>query len=203
MEKQRFIVFEGIDGSGKTTQIRHLKERLSGVGQSFVLTREPTGSPIGKFLREALAGDRSLAGETIALLFAADRCQHILDVVIPKMDSGNWVISDRYYLSNFAYQGSANNMDRLIAYNTLAMNRCVPDIVFFLDVSPEECMNRLSASRSEFEIYENLSQLREIRENYLRVFENLKDRENIVIIDGSHSEETVAKIVWSHLVNLL
>jgi dTMP kinase len=121
----KFIVFEGLDGSGKTTQLKLLSKRLeerSGEGSVFV-TREPSDNPVGSLIRSALRGEISLEAGTIALLFAADRCEHLAGEIIPNLERGRAVLCDRFYLSNLAYQGRFIGGDRLLSYNEDAVSR--------------------------------------------------------------------------------
>lgn len=196
--KGKFIVFEGLDGSGKTTQLKLLSKRLeerSGAGSVFV-TREPSDNPVGRLIRSALRGEISLEAGTIALLFAADRCEHLAGEIIPNLEQGRAVLCDRFYLSNLAYQGRFIGGDRLLSYNEDAVSRLRADATFFLDTPPEECMRRLTKSREKAELYEHLDILREVREGYMSAIEALRDKERIYVIEQSGDEQAVSEEIW-------
>ncbi|MHC1605708.1 MAG: dTMP kinase [Candidatus Methanofastidiosia archaeon] len=179
----KFIVIEGIDGSGLSTQAGKLKEALSKEGWITYLTKEPTDGPAGGVVRLALKKRINISSETFALLFAADRVDHLKRDILPKLDAGVNVICDRYYFSNFAYQGIDTDRKWLMEINSKCI---VPDIVIFLDVPPFICKKRMELSRMHVEYYEELPKLEKVREQYVEVMELFK-REgiNIVTIDGN------------------
>jgi len=210
MDRGKLIVFEGLDGSGKTTHLINLRRRMVSLGIRCVEAREPSDSPVGLIARSAGKGKISLENETMALLYAADRIEHIVKDLLPALEKGITVLCDRYYHSNFAYQsdapyseppcsGSAREstpLARVLNYNEVAMGLLRPDMTVFLDVPPEECMKRLSEDRAETEKYENLEKLKSVRENFLRNFEAMGDRERIVVIDASGSEANIFEKIW-------
>lgn len=194
----KFIVFEGLDGSGKTVQLELLAQRLKErLGEDRVhVTREPSDNPVGSLIRSALRGEISLEAGTLALLFAADRCEHLSGEIIPALERGITVLCDRFYLSNLAYQGRFIGPARLLSYNEDAVSRLRADATFFLDVSPEECVRRIAESRKKAELYEKLDVLREVREGYLSAIEALKDKEQVFIIDSGKDVRSVSEAVW-------
>ena len=194
----RFIVLEGLDGSGKSTQIRLLSRRMSIYGLPHITTREPSVGVIGALARKAIH-NTSLKNEALALLFAADRYQHVKEVIAPALEQGKYVFCDRYYYSNLVYQGSRPKVQkRLLAYNQTVMANHRPDITFFLDVEPEECMRRIRARSHETTIYENLTRLREDRERFLDIFKKLND--NVVIINCINTDsKNVLNQIWQYL----
>ena len=214
-----FIVFEGIDGCGKSTQMRRLAERFEAVGREVLLTREPTSAAVGALLRRALVGEVVLADETLALLFAADRFQHVEDLILPALQAGKAVVCDRFYFSSFAYQGEEQKSGQVLQnskqasggaglrvrqYNSAVMEVCPPDVVFFLDLPPEESMARIRRSRAGVEIFENVEKLRVIRENYLSLIEEFQPDDacpvtKIYKINAAQSEDIIADEVWSAL----
>ncbi|MCL2218152.1 MAG: dTMP kinase [Defluviitaleaceae bacterium] len=202
LNRPQFIVLEGLDGSGKSTQAKRLAGRLYDLNIPRFYARQPSTNAVGQLARMATKGDFPLENEAIALLFAADRHQHYYEKIAPELERGNYVICDRYYYSNMAYQGTdAAAMERVIAYNQAVMTASAkrPDIVFFLDVPPKECMRRLS-QRSDISIYETLPRLEQMRERYFAAFERLKKTDHIVIIDAAdNSHESVAAQIWAHL----
>lgn len=181
----KFIVFEGIDGSGKTTQLKLLGEYLKEKGIAYSITREPTDSPIGSLLRKCLSREIETDERAIAALFAADRLDHILRMK-DELSRGVTVLCDRYYCSSLAYNGSFASYEWVLALNTPAMESLKPDLTVFVDVSPEESMRRI-ARRSERERYEELERQRKIRDLYQTTFGRLN--ENVKTVS---SEQSVA-----------
>lgn len=198
----KFIVFEGLDGSGKTTQADLLRARLSAVcdGKACIQTREPSDSAPGQLCQSANRKNIVLEPETLALMFAADRIEHITKELLPELNSGNHVICDRYYFSNFAYQTLSCELDSLLEYNSLPRKLLRPDIVLFIDVPPERCEERRNLRREPNELYEKLELQRKIRANYFAAFDKLKDSERIAIIDGDAPADVIAENVWSTLL---
>ena len=150
--KGKFIVFEGIDGSGKTTQINQLSKWLIGTdlipeNNKLVITREPGGTKLGKSIRSLLL-DTSIGKSpdsiTELLLYAADRSQHVNEIIRPTLDQGDWVISDRFCGSTLAYQGYGRKLDiNLIKdLEAIATQGIAPDITFLLDIPIEESIRR-------------------------------------------------------------
>lgn len=195
--KGKFIVFEGTDGSGKSTQIKLLAKYLASKGTQVYLTCEPTDSPFGAQLRSCLTGRIQTDEHTIAALFAADRLDHIFNTVNGirrKIEEGVTVLCDRYYFSSFAYNGGFVSTDWVIALNTPAMNALKADLTVFLDLSPEESMRRVSR-RGETDRYETLERQKIIRAKYFELFEKLRAGENIAVVESKESkEETQAAV---------
>ncbi|MCL2386198.1 MAG: dTMP kinase [Defluviitaleaceae bacterium] len=195
----RFFVLEGLDGSGKTTQAKLLGEWFDAKSLPYVVTRQPSDNQVGKLARAATQGAFSLENETLALLFAADRFQHYHEEIAPALSRGNFVVCDRYYFSNLAYQGEDHAaMARIIAYNQSIMTppSRKPDAVIFLDIPPEECLRRITETREEISIYETMDRLKLQRERFFTAFELLRDSENIIMVkpeifDASHVFETI------------
>ena len=158
-----FIVFEGIDGCGKSTQSALLAEWLTIQGYNVQLTAEPTEGSIGKFIREEiLSGKQKVEPETLALLFTADRYEHLATEVMPAIQEGKIVVCERYYYSTIAYQ-TAQGVDRswLFDINKFATK---PDLVFFLDVKPKTAMIRKEGK----EIFENTPFLEKVYTQYIQ-----------------------------------
>jgi len=198
-KKGRFIVIEGIDGSGKSTQIRRLCNRLAENGQETTATFEPTDGPIGVLIRKMLSGTLPVDQRTIASLFAADRTDHLVnpETGIRKwMDEGSVVICDRYYFSSYAYHAQYIDMDWVIQVNSVNADILTPDATLFIDVDPDICLSRIQARGGPLEIYEKIDIMKAVRANYFKAFEKLKDRETVIVIDGSGSPEVVAKRIW-------
>lgn len=141
--KGKFIVFEGCEGVGKSTQIRLLKEYLEKSGQEAVFTREPGGTPFAEEVRNIILTSE-MGAESEALLFAAARCDHIDKLILPALNAGKIVICDRYVHSSLAYQAYARKLGRARVenINAYAMENCMPDGVIFIDMNPLESWRR-------------------------------------------------------------
>lgn len=135
--KGKFIVFEGCEGVGKSTQLHLLKEYLEKTGQKAVFTREPGGTPVGEKIRSLLLGEE-MSAESEALLFAAARCEHIDKVILPALERGELVVCDRYVDSSIAYQAFGRKLGRkrVEEINAYAFASCMPDAVVFIDMNP-------------------------------------------------------------------
>lgn len=199
-KKAPFIVIEGTDGSGVSTQAELLEKKLRDTSREVYLTKEPTDGPAGAMIRLALAGRlvkqkdalTSQASEShmLALLFAADRMDHLYNDIIPKLDIGVIVISDRYYLSSYAYQGiDINNTEWLQAINSQCLR---PDLTVFLDVDAAICYKRMQRRRWHVELFEEQQKLEDVRRGYLKAIEYLaRQRENIVVVNGNQPMNAV------------
>ncbi len=203
--KGKFIVFEGLDGSGKGTQICLLQKKLLEDGRAVVLTAEPTESTLGGIIRDALAGDPARSPSELASLFVSDRIRHCQDPkkgIKAMLDAGKDVICDRYYFSSFAYQGIDTDLDWVMKMNLDCPETLTPDVCIFLDVDPDICMQRIDSSRAFVEIYEKASTLARIRNRFFDVFERLGDRENIKIVDAARSPEEIADDIYKIVAKL-
>lgn len=190
----RLIVFEGIDGAGKTTQIDLLEKKLLRMGRKVYRTAEPTESVSGGLLRDALAGVSVRTPCEMAALFVLDRIFHNVNPVsgIEKMISDGYdVICDRYYYSSLAYQGSETDAGWVKNMNLDCPEIRRPDVCVFLDLTPEQSMERINRNRVTREIFETKERLTRVREQFFRVFEELGDRENIRIVDAFRPVETI------------
>ncbi|MBE6688365.1 MAG: dTMP kinase [Ruminococcaceae bacterium] len=198
--KGKFIVFEGIDGSGKSTQIALLEKRLKEKGINVARTAEPTASGLGGLIRDALNGTTPRTPYELASMFLADRISHNENPVygIKKMlDEGTYVICDRYYYSSFAYQGIDADLNWVMDINLSCPQITRPDVCIFLDLDPEKSAQRISESRAFAEIFENTDTLRKIRSRFYDVFELIHQRENIRIIDAGRTVEEIADDVYA------
>lgn len=197
MKNGRFIVFEGIDGSGKTTQVRLLCEKLKGEGREVHLSAEPTDYPSGKALREALGGKVKKSECEMAAMFLIDRIAHNItedDGIEDRCARGEYVISDRYYYSTLAYQGQATDYAWAKSMNLNCPEIRRPDLCIYLDLTPEKSLERISKGRESVEIYENLDKLTKVRNAFLSVIDDLKrDGEKIFIVDADRSVEAIAE----------
>ena len=200
------MVFEGIDGSGKTTQAGKLHQRLSACGKDAEQTFEPSDGPIGRLIRQMLSGELPVDQRTIASLFAADRTDHLMNPetgVKKQVDQGKIVVCDRYYFSSYAYHAQYIDMDWVIQANRLNADILRPHATLFIDVDPDVCIERIRASREALEIYEKIDIMKQVRANYFKAFEQLKDQENVIVIDGNAPPENVEEAVWEKVCELV
>ena len=194
-KRGRFIVFEGIDGSGKTTQINKLRERLEEEGRRVFVTAEPTVSHTGGAIRDALGGIVQKTACEMAAMFVLDRIFHNTNAVwgIEKMLADGYdVLCDRYYYSSMAYQGSETDFEWVKNMNLCCPEIRVPDACVFLDLTPEESLERISKGRATTEIYETKEKLTAVRNKFFNVFETLGGDERIFIVSAAGSVEEVA-----------
>jgi len=193
-----FIVLEGIDGTGTTTQLARLGQRLRGLGRAASIGCEPTPGPVGRLIREALAGRFQATPDTVARLFATDRGEHLygLGGVAERLEAGELVVSDRYLFSSLAYQGLTCDPALPEALNEAFP---LPELLLYFTLAPEVAVGRM-ASRRELDIYENLAFQRRVAEAYESVidsFEGLGMR--IARIDAARSPDEVEEAVWAEL----
>ena len=194
----KFIVFEGIDGAGKTTQARLLAEKIKYVGREATLTAEPTEFESGKALRRVLSGEEKKSDCEIAAMFMLDRIAHNTHPTLgisALLDKGIDVISDRYYYSSLAYQGSVTSYPWVKSINLDCPDIRRPDLCIFLDLTPEQSIERISKGRDKLEIFENVETLTRVRESFFSVFTDLSD--NVAIIDAYRSPEKIAEDIFT------
>ena len=201
-ERGRLIVFEGIDGAGKTTQIELLEARLRAAGRQVYRTAEPTESVTGGLLRDALSGEHRRSVCELAALFTLDRIFHNVNPTngIEKMlGQGIDVICDRYYYSSMAYQGSETDADWVRDMNLNCPEIRRPDVCFFLDLTPEQSMERIRRGRVTYEIYETTERLTRVRDQFHRVLDSLRDRDRICVVDANRSVQEIHEEIYSLL----
>ena len=190
MTGARLVVIEGIDGAGTTTQARRLVAALDARGVAGHLTREPSDGPVGRLLREILAGQHAPTDATThALLFAADRADHIQREVDPALAAGKVVVSDRWYHSSLAYQGAAEERAWIAELNRRAR---APDLTLFLEVAPEVAAARRARSGRPDELFDALALQRRVAAGYREVMAALGGREPVAVLDGERDEDEVA-----------
>lgn len=192
-KKGRFIVLEGLDGSGKGTQIDLLVQALKR-NHTVYQTAEPTVSTVGGLIRDILGGFRKSTAQELSALFLADRIFHNINLqngIQQYIDRGIDVVCDRYYYSSFAYQGIDANLEWVMQMNLKCDKILKPDLCLFLDVPPESCDRRLNDGRLSREIFENRASLEKIRCRFFDVFKILEADENIKIINAVRSVEDV------------
>ncbi|MFW5813966.1 MAG: dTMP kinase [Spirochaetota bacterium] len=192
-----FVVIEGIDGSGTTTQMRLLSERLRATGRSAWLTSEPTERPMGLVARRILSGELEVSPETVAHVFAADRCDHLTSPggIREHLERGELVVCDRYKYSSLAYQGIDAD-ETLVARLNDAFDD--PELVLFLDVPVDVGEQRL-ASRPSREIYERLEYQERVRARYLRILGRAREATTVEVIDATAGEAEIAGKIWRAL----
>jgi len=199
----KFITLEGIEGSGKTSSIKKITDLLDGKEISYVVTREPGGSSIGNKLRSILLDPKTnISSEVELLLMLADRKDHVEQVILPNLKKGNWVISDRFMDSSFAYQGGGRKLDRkMIDSFSRNLNLPIPDLTLLFDVPVEISLLRVKA-RGELDRFEQeeIDFHNRIREAYLELAKQNVDR--IQIIDSSQAIEDMLKSVEEKLKQL-
>lgn len=196
----RFLALEGIDGSGKSTQVRRLMERLAAQGVRCCETREPTDGPVGSLIHQIMTGRMTADNRVIAGLFAADRLDHLLngrDGILRQVESGVTVVTDRYYFSSYAYHSVDVDMDWVIEGNRLSAELLRPDLTLFLDVPVSRALDRIGRNRSHTELFEKEDRLTAVRGKYLEAFARLKGAENVAVIDADADADTVAERIWA------
>ena len=197
MVLKNFIVFEGIDGAGTSTQIKRI---VDSDPEKYVATAEPTGLPTGKFLRRMLAGEFHVDEKTNAYLFAADRCEHIFGKggVKELCDSGKTVVSDRYFFSSLAYQSVSCDLELPMLLNSTFP---LPEYLFFFEINPEISLKRVNARNENKEIYENLDAQKKIAALYEKVISmyesdsSKREEMKIIRIDATKSIPEISHII--------
>lgn len=176
MVRGKFVTFEGCEGSGKSTQLRLLSERLDKEGIPYIMTREPGGSAISEQIRKIILDGNNMAmcDECEALLYAAARIQHLKDTVIPALDKGKLVICDRFVDSSLAYQGAARGLgtEYIAAINSLALEKYSPDLTVFLNIPPDKAFSRKhGADENDRMEKQGLEFHKKVYEGYISLFE--------------------------------
>lgn len=178
-----FIVFEGLDGSGQSTQAGLLRDFFIQKGFKALLTKEPTaGTEAGKKIRKILDKKIKSGPRHLQELYAQDREEHLKNVIVPGLQKGKIVISDRYFFSSFAF-GRAHGaaLDYLLKINK---NFLIPDITFFLDVRTNICLERIQKRGNARTLFENKEKFEKVYQNYKNVFKKFKDTAKIHFING-------------------
>jgi dTMP kinase len=193
-KKGAFICIEGLDGCGKTTQAKLLAKKL-GKSHKAVYTTEPSRGKIGTYIRSSyLYGEKRLSSVIEALLFAADRIEHVETEVLPALKQGKLVISDRYVYSSLAYQGAAGlSLEWIEKVNEHALQ---PDFAVFIDVDPKTVMSRLKPKRS---VMENMETLQKVRDVYLKFVA----KGELVRLDGNRAKDEVAEALSAVVLKFL
>ena len=172
-------------------------------GMKALATKEPT-TAIGSVIRQGLSHrlvyppNQSLGDDVMALLYAADRLDHLRADIVPRLEAGTHVVCDRYRLSSYAYQGASLGQEWVRALNSRSI---APDLTFFIDVPPEVSQSRIEKRGNYVELYETDERLRPVYANYLRLIEQARSEgENIITVDGKLSVEEVATAILQHVL---
>jgi dTMP kinase len=202
MEKVAFIVFEGGEGSGKTTQAKALSNRLRRLGFHIVLTHEPGGTLLGNKLRRWVKWGRGVTTQTELFLFLSSRSQLLTKVIRPALEKGYIVICDRFDASTFAYQGYGRGMDLdfLKSVNSFVTDGLCPDLIVLLDLSAEQGLGRKKMKLDVFEREEFLFH-QKVRDGYLKMA--AADPERWMVVDASIPEGKIREIIWERVKPLL
>lgn len=199
-DKARFISFEGIDGSGKTTQATLLLDKLIQKGKQGILVREPGGTPVSEAIRHVLLtkGNRQMVARTEALLMTASRSQLTKEVILPNLEQNRWVIADRYADSTLAYQGGGRelNLDWLQDLNKFATYDLEPNVTFVIDILPKEALRRRGQTEDRIE-EEGITFQKQVRRTYLELAQQYSDR--IIVIDGHMDREIIQDNIWDEI----
>jgi dTMP kinase len=193
-KKGAFICIEGLDGCGKTTQAKLLTKKLR-KSHNAVYTAEPSRGKIGTYIRErCLYGEKRLSTVVEALLFAADRIEHVENEVLPALNQGKLVISDRYLYSSLAYQGAAGlSLEWIEKINEHALK---PDLAIFIDVDPKTAMRRLKLKKS---VMENMETQQKVRGVYLKFVA----KGELVRLDGNCAKDEVSEALSAMVLKFL
>jgi len=185
----KFIVIEGLDGSGKSTQAKKLTENLKG----SLLTREPSDGSVGSLCRSAFSGQLKLNASSIMLLLIADRIEHAEDIVMPALEAGQNVICDRYYLSNMAYQATDEQTMQEIYELNKRFFAPPPDLTIFLSLEPKIALERIKSRSVDRSVFEDLCTLERINTNYQKAIAHLKSQgEKVIEISAMPEEDEIA-----------
>jgi len=199
-----FITFEGGEGCGKSTQSRLLLKKLEQQNVPVVLTHEPGGTALGNELRKTLKRkrDSSISPQAELFLLAASRAQLVAEVIRPALEEGKVVLCDRFTHSTMVYQGYGRGLDftAIKMVNNMATRNLNPDLIIFLDISPEQGLARKRSLKDRFEL-EDLSFHRRVREGYVKMAAAEPDR--WLVIDASLPKGKIAEIIWDRVSQLL
>ena len=193
-----FVTFEGIDGSGKTTQARLLAERLEREGVDVVLTREPGGTPLGEAVRDLVLHGEHVAPWAEVALYAAARAQHVDQVIRPALERGATVVCDRYVDSSAAYQGGARRLgvDTVLELNLTVVGGLMPDRTVLVEISPETAAARVGGTGDRIE-RDGVALWARAAEAYRDLA--ARDRRRYVVVDGTRPVDELAEEIHGHL----
>ncbi|MFA6845075.1 MAG: dTMP kinase [Sphaerochaetaceae bacterium] len=196
---KNFIVFEGLDGAGTTTQLHLLSKQYKDKGIECFETFEPTDNPIGRLVRSILRKEVTVTAWSLALLYSADREEHLHDKqegIIQQLEQKKLVVCDRYFYSSLAYQGVDCDFANVMSINEYPH----PEFVFYIDTPVEECIARIEKRGKEKELFEKTDFLTKVKANYEKAFSLLPRETNLIRLDGKVSiakiNEEVRKVLF-------
>ena len=194
-----FVVFEGVEGSGKSTQSRALKRRLTRAGHPARLIHEPGGTPTGERIRRWLKGGRAISPLAELFLFAASRASLAESVIRPALTDGESVVCDRYVFSTLAYQGYGRGLELALIHqlNQVATGGLLPDIVVLLDIPPEAGFNRLADRRLDRFEREQDDFHQRVRQGYLELAK--QNPERWLVLDSQHPRKHLSERIWGRV----
>lgn len=201
--KGLFISFEGVDGCGKTTQVKLLRDKLLSEDDRVELVREPGGIKISEEIRKILLSPNNLSMnfQTEALLMIASRAQLTFDLIIPLLEKGNIVLADRFSDSTLAYQGGGRKLDinMLKLINNFATKNLVPDLTFLIDISPDDAMKRANISSPDRIESAGIDFQNKVRKTYLDLAKEFSHR--FIVLDGYKSVNSIHSFIWNRIIN--
>jgi dTMP kinase len=193
-----FIVIEGLDGSGTTTQLKRVVELFDKKSIATHATFEPTSSALGTLVRQVLRKDVVTTPLALALLFAADREDHLhhpITGIHQRLLNGEIVISDRYFFSSLAYQSVDCGFEKVLSLNQFPY----PQYIFFIDTPIDDCLFRIDERKEDKEIFEHREFLTEVKQNYEKIFSELPEGVNFFLIDGTKTREEITQTIQTIL----
>lgn len=198
-----FIVLEGLDGAGTTTQLKKLKVELEKLSVKIYTTNEPTGRPIGKLVRTVLSGEFKTTDLALARLYSADRDDHLFnnqDGILKQINDNKIVVSDRYFYSSLAYQGVNCDLSKVAELNKDFPH---PQILIYIETPIEECLSRIDKRGEKKEIFEKKDFLTKVNNNYNTVINKLPSDVNLIKIDGTLSIDEITTIMIDEVRKIL
>jgi dTMP kinase len=198
-----FIVLEGLDGAGTTTQLKKLKIELEKLSLMIYTTNEPTSRPIGKLVRTVLSGEFKTTNLALARLYSADRDDHLFnseDGILKQITDNKIVVSDRYFYSSLAYQGVNCDFDKVLELNNDFPH---PQILIFIETPIDECLSRIDKRGEKKEIFEKKDFLTKVNDNYYKVINNLPEGVNLIKIDGTLPINKITSIMIDEVKKIL
>jgi dTMP kinase len=200
-----FITFEGLDGTGKTTQIHELETKLSELGLPYKKTREPGGTPIAEKIRDIILDPKNteMCFQAEALLYAASRAQHVSEVIKPALEKGEIVICDRFFDSTLAYQGYARelSLEDLHYINNFAMQEVTPELTFLLDIPAAHTSERINSRELDRLDLEEMDFKNRVRAGFLKIADFEKNR--VKVINASLGIQEIHDIIWEKTKSIL
>ena len=194
-----FIAFEGGDGAGKSTQVRRLATALEEAGRTVVLTRQPGGTALGATLRDLVLHGEEMSPRAEALLFAADKAQHVQELILPSLAEGSVVITDRYVDSSIAYQGAGRDLgaDEVARLQDWAVGGLAPHLTVVVDIDPGEGRRRRGSEHDRMESEAEAFHAA-VREHFLAMAQAAPER--YLVVDGTDAPEEIARLVWRRVL---